>query len=113
MTGDEATCREGTELLGAGLTTVAVKTGISANAARQLTAVRAREVIEAGARQALSDLSAVPPYDPGRPCEIRVEFKVTDEPAKLARRSGVEQIDARQIVSRADDWWTAWQQFFF
>ena len=113
VTGDEASCREATALLGAGLTTVVVKTGISANAARQLTAVRAREVIEAGARQALSDLSSVPPYDPGRPCEIRVEFKVTDEPAKLARRSGVERLDARQIVSRADDWWTAWQQFFF
>ena len=51
VTGDEATCREATDLLGAGLTTVPVKTGISANAARQLTALRSRELIEAGARR--------------------------------------------------------------
>ena len=25
---------------------------------------------------------------------------------------GVEFLDARTIVSKADDWWTAWKQFF-
>jgi D-amino peptidase len=113
VTGDEATCREGKELLGPGLTTVAVKTGLGSHGARQLPARRARELIEEGARQALADVDAVAPYDPGRPCEIRVEYKVTDTPQKLARRPAVEQIAARTIVSRADDWWTAWQQFFF
>ena len=50
--------------------------------------VRARELIEAGARRALGDLSTVAPYDPGRPCEIRVEFKNTRDPAKLADAPG-------------------------
>jgi D-amino peptidase len=113
VTGDEATCREGTELLGARLTTVAVKKGHGSHGARQLPAVRARERIEDGARRALSDLKAVPPYDPGHPCEIRVEFKVTDVPSRLARYADVELADPRTIVSRADDWWTAWSQFFF
>ncbi|MDQ3894739.1 MAG: M55 family metallopeptidase [Actinomycetota bacterium] len=113
VTGDEATCREATELLGSGLTTVPVKRGIGQFAARQLPAQRARELIEEGARKALGDLDAVAPYDPGHPCEIRVEFKVTDVPKRLARRSGVELLEERKIVSRADDWWSAWQQFFF
>src|SRR6059036_1403821 len=65
VTGDEASCREGRELLGDGLTTVAVKWGFSSASARNLTPVRARERIEEGARRALSDLKAVAPFDAG------------------------------------------------
>ena len=98
---------------GAGLVTVAVKRGFGSFSARNLTPARARELIEAGAKRALSDLTAVPPYDPGRPCEIKVEYKWTQPPSKLRFRSGVELLDSRTLVSRADDWWTAWKQFFF
>jgi len=113
VTGDDASCREGEELLGAGLTTVSVKRGYSSFSARNLAPARARELIEAGARQALSDLSAVPPYDPGGPSEIRVEYKNTNAAHALRFRAGVELVDARTIVSRADTWWDAWKQFYF
>lgn len=112
VTGDDAACREGSELLGAGLTTVAVKRGLGASSARLIPPARARELVEAGARTALADPGAVPPYDPGRPAEIRVEFKNTREPKRLRGRSGIELLDTRTVVSRADDWWTAWRQFF-
>jgi D-amino peptidase len=113
VTGDDATCEEGRALLGDGLTTVAVKRGLGAHAARMVPAVRARELIEEGAKRALSDLSAVAPWDPGTPCEIRAEFKNTTEPDKLRFRPGIERVDERTIVSRADTWWEAWQQYFF
>ena len=113
VTGDEAVCREGRELLGEGLTTVSVKHGLGAFSARMLPPPVARELIEEGARKALADLSAVAPYDPGRPCEVRVEFKGSAAPDKLRYQAGVERVDGRTIVSRADDWWTAWRQFFF
>ena len=113
VTGDDAACREGTELLGDGLTTVEVKQGLGVKSARLLQPGRARELVEAGSKQALSDLKAVEPYDPGRPCEIKVEYKWTAPAASLRYRAGVELLDARTIVSRADDWWTAWKQFFF
>jgi D-amino peptidase len=113
VTGDDASCREGSDLLGEGLTTVAVKVGFSSSSARNLTPARARELIEDGAKRALSDLAAVPPYDPGRPCEIRVEFKNTNAAHALRFRAGVELIDARTVVSRADTWWEAWKQFYF
>src|SRR5205814_6507172 len=74
VTGDEATCREGTELLGAGLTTVAVKRGLGRFSARQLAPARARELIEEGAKRALADLAAVPPHDPGRPRASRAQL---------------------------------------
>jgi len=113
VTGDSAVCEEGRELLGEGLTTVSVKEGLSQHSARQLPAQRARELIEDGAKRALSDLKAVAPYDPGKPCEIEVEFKVTDAARDYGRKAGVEHTGPRTIVSRADDWWSAWQQFFF
>jgi D-amino peptidase len=113
VTGDEAACREGRALLGDALTTVAVKTGIGEQSARNVAPLRARKLLEAGAREALQDLKAVPPYDPGRPCEILVEFKTTGAPQELAYRHGVEVLEPRKVVSRADDWWSAWRQFFF
>jgi D-amino peptidase len=113
VTGDRAACREGIELLGDGLNTVEVKRGLGVKSARLLTPARARELIEAGAKQALSNLQAVEPYDPGKPCEIKVEYKWTAPPARLRFRAGVKLLDARTLVSRADDWWAAWRQFFF
>jgi D-amino peptidase len=113
VTGDEATCAEARDLLGDGLTTVAVKRGLGAHSARMLPPARARELIEEGARRALADLTAVAPYDPGRPCEIKVEFKGTHPVDRLRFRPGVERIDDRTVVSRADTWWDAWTQYFF
>jgi D-amino peptidase len=113
VTGDEASCREGRELLGDGLTTVAVKWGFSSFSARNLTPTHARELIEDGAKRALSDLSAIPPYDPGSPCEIKVEYKNTNAAHSLRYRTGVELLDPRTLVSRADTWWDAWKQFYF
>jgi D-amino peptidase len=113
VTGDEACCAEARDLLGDGLTTVAVKRGLGSASARMIPALRARELIEEGAKKALSDLSAVQPYDPGSPCEIRVEFKNTTAPDKLRTRPGVERVDDRTVVSRADTWWEAWQRYFF
>ena len=113
MTGDRAVCMEGKELLGAGLTTVEVKQGLGRFSARMKTPREARELIEAGARQALSDLAAVAPYDPGRPCEIAIEFTTPDRLQEFANRKGVEVTGASSLVVRGDDWWAAWSGFFF
>jgi D-amino peptidase len=113
VTGDEATCREATDLLGDALTTVAVKKGLGRFSARQVPPVRARELIEAGAKQALKDLSAVKPYDPGRPAEIEVEFTTPDRLVEYRNRRATEQVDAHTLVVRGDDWWAAWSQFYF
>lgn len=113
VTGDRAVCNEGRDLLGAALTTVEVKEGLGRFSARMLTPARARELIEDASKRALKDLKAVKPYDPGRPSEIRIEFTSPDRLAEYRNRKGVEILDARTLVSRADDWWTAWSNFFF
>jgi D-amino peptidase len=113
VTGDRAVCAEGRELLGDGLTTVEVKEGLGRFSARMKTPQRARELIEDGAKKALSDLSAVAPYDPGRPCEIEIDFTSADRLQEYANRKGVEATGSRSITIRGDDWWSAWSSFFF
>jgi D-amino peptidase len=113
VTGDRAVCREGRELRGEGLTTVEVKVGLGRFSARNLPAVRARELIEDGAKRALKDLKAVQPYDPGRPCEIEIEFTSPDRLIEYRNRKNVEVTGPRSIVARGDDWWQAWSDFYF
>src|SRR3954454_11066022 len=90
VTGDEAVCREGTELLGSGLTTVAVKKGLGSYSARQFPALKARELIEDGAKKALKDLSAVKPWDPGRTSEIQIDFPTPARLVEYRNRKGIE-----------------------
>ena len=113
VTGDRAVCKEGRELLGDGLTTVEVKEGLGRFSARMKTPREARALIEDGARQALSDLSAVAPYEPGRPCEIAIEFTTPDRLQEFANRKAVEVTGPSSLVVRGDDWWSAWSAFFF
>ena len=113
VTGDDVACAEGKALVGDGLTTVAVKKGLGSTSARQIPPVRARELIEAGAKQALSNLSAVAPWSPGSPCEITVEFKHTMAVDKLRFRTGVVRVDDRTISVTAETWWDAWKAFYF
>lgn len=113
VTGDVSTCREARALLGEGLTTVAVKRGLGRYSARQIPPLRAREMIEAGAREALQNLKAVAPYDPGRPSEIEVEVVSPDRADRFRNKPGVEITAPRRIVSRGPDWWSAWKQFWF
>ena len=108
-----AACREGTELLGPGLVTVPVKQGLGDFGARNVAPLRAAQA-DRGRREARARRSeGSRAVQPGQPCEIRVEFKNTLAPDKLRHRHGVERVEARMIVSRADTWWEAWKQFFF
>lgn len=113
VTGDRAVCREARQLLGDELTTVEVKEGLGRFSARQKAPRRARELIEAGAKRSLADLTAVKPYDPGQPCQIEIEFTSPDRMVEFKNRKGVETKDPLTLVSRGPDWWSAWSQFYF
>jgi D-amino peptidase len=113
VTGDRATCVEGRELLGPELETVEVKEGLGRFSARHLPPVRARKLIEEGARRALEKNEKPRPFDPGKPCEIEILFSGPELLEPYRHRLGVEVTGPLTMVSRADDWWSAWRQFFF
>ncbi len=113
VTGDHATCREAQALLGEGVTTVAVKRGYGRFSARHVPPARARQMIEDGARAAMSNVESVRPYDPGEPCEIQVRLATTEHAEKYRHRDGVEMLDGRTVAARAQDWWTAWKRIYF
>ena len=112
VTGDEAVCRESKELLGEGLATVAVKKSLTRLSARNVAPVRARKMIEEGARKALGNLGAVAPYVPARPATIKIEVQTPDRLADFKGRHGIEITGSTTAESRAGDWMTAWNQFW-
>ncbi|MDZ4764297.1 MAG: M55 family metallopeptidase [Chloroflexota bacterium] len=112
VTGDEAVCRESRGLLGDGLTTVAVKKGLTRYSARQIPPVRARQMIEDGAFQALQNLNAVKPYIPAKPTRITVEIDAIDKSADFKGRHGVTFIEPQKVVSAGADWLEAWDQIW-
>jgi D-amino peptidase len=113
VTGDTATCREVTELLGSGLTTVAVKRGLSGYSARQIAPVKARQMIEEGARLALKDLTAVKPYVPAGPTTITIDLSTADTAQPFRNRPNVEITDNdMKVISRGHDWLEAWNNIW-
>jgi D-amino peptidase len=113
VTGDEAVCRESQSLMGDGLTTVAVKRGLSRYSARQIPPVRARQMIEDGAYRALQNLATVKPFVPAKPATITIEIDNIDKMRDFMGRDGVELDDAAQkVYSRGEDWMQAWNQIW-
>lgn len=112
ITGDEATCRQGTELLGDEIVTVPVKRGLGSSSAVLIPPVRARKMIEEGAKEAIGKIGSVKPYDPGKPCEIVVEFQNIRAWEEFRQRTGVKEAGERRIRCTGPDWWSAWTIFF-
>ena len=88
------------------------KKGLSRFSARQLPPVRARQLIEDGAKNALADLTRTKPYVPENPTTIRIELASVDQLAEFKGRPGVEITGPLSVESRAEDWLTAWNQFW-
>lgn len=112
ITGDEATCREGQELLGKGLHTCQVKKSLSRYSARNVPPKKAREMIEAAAYGAVTSPIKVKPYRPGKPCTITVDLGSVDHAANFMGRHGVEIVNPLKVVSKGKDWMTAWDQIW-
>lgn len=112
VTGDTAVCREAKQLLGDSLPTVAVKKGLSRYSARQLPPTRARQLIQDAAKNALLDLDQVQPYVPKQPTTIRIEVSTVDKLADFKGRPGIEITGPVTVESKAEDWMTAWNQFW-
>jgi D-amino peptidase len=112
ISGDDATCREGQELLGKGLHAVSVKRGLSRFSARNTPPGEARGKIEAGAKFALTTKIKTKPYVPTKPTKITIDLGTVDSANQFRGRGGVEIVEPLKVVSKGRDWMTAWNQIW-
>ncbi|MEA2708979.1 MAG: D-amino peptidase [Phycisphaerales bacterium] len=112
ITGDEATCREGRELLGDGLQAVAVKKGLGRYSARNIPPRDARQIIRDGAKRALATPVKTKPYVPAKPTTITIDLGSVDSAAQFMGRAGVEIVEPLKVVSKGKDWMQAWDQIW-
>jgi len=75
VTGDDKTCAEAREWLGAGIETVEVKQGLTREGALMLAPKRARALIREAAGRALARASTIPPLKPAFPLTVRWQYK--------------------------------------
>lgn len=83
VTGDVAACREATKFFGPDCVTVAVKQGISREAAVLYPFEEARRTLYEGARRAMAAIPKCKPYKVGLPIQARMQY--------LDLRSGMAQ----------------------
>jgi D-amino peptidase len=84
VTGDEAVCKEARETLGADITTVAVKEGISREAAVLFAAEDTRKLLTEGAKCAVVSIPRLKPY------KINLPLRLTIFQRRLAPVTGEE-----------------------
>ena len=113
VSGDEATCREVTTLLGAEVTTAPVKKGLSRFSARNMAPKDACSLIEMRVAQSLSMRNWPKPYKPTAPVTFKVELATPDGATDFMGRTGVRIEGARTVVSTGDNFWQAWDQFWY
>jgi len=100
VTGDEATCREAGKFFGSNCVTVAVKRGISREAAELYPFDEARKTLYEGARRAVAAIPHCQPYKLSLPIQAKKEYLVFDDPSGPGRRVSKEGVieDALKLL---------------
>ncbi|MBX5456601.1 MAG: M55 family metallopeptidase [Thermogemmatispora sp.] len=114
VSGDAATCREVTALLGPQVVTAEVKRGLSCFSAVHMAPRDACSLIEMGVARALSTRNWPKPYKPATsPVTFKVELSGVERASDFKGRQGVEIVGPRTVVSTATTFWQAWDQFWY
>jgi len=90
VTGDEAACREATKFFGPNCVTVAVKRGISREAAELYPFDETRQALYEGARRAVAAIPKCQPYKLSVPIQAKKEYLVFDSPSGPGRPTSKE-----------------------
>jgi D-amino peptidase len=96
VTGDDAACAE-TERQFPGAVTVAVKRALSRSRARCMHPEKARELIRAGAAEAVGKAKTLTPFKPPTPITLELTYYRTDMADSSAARPGNERIGPRTV----------------
>lgn len=114
VSGDAATCKEVRALVGEQVAFAEVKQSLNRYAARCLSPHDAHNLIENQVCAALKDRNNWPkPYKVSSPVEFKVELASPDKCKDFLGKMGCEVLDARTVVSRGDNFWKVWDQFWY
>jgi D-amino peptidase len=78
-----------------------------------MAAKDACSLIEMRVAQSLSMHNWPKPYKPAAPVTFKVELATPDRVAEFKGRTGVRIEGSRTIVSTGDNFWQAWDQFWY
>ena len=92
VTGDEATCREAKEFFGPECVTVAVKRGITREAAELYPFDETRQALYEGGKRAVAAIGRCEPYKLSLPIQAKKEYLVFDSPGGPGRRISKEGV---------------------
>lgn len=112
VSGDAATCREVTELVGEEVVAAPVKVGLGRYSARHLPAVDARALIEGRVYGALASRNWPKPLKFASPVTFTVELASSDRAAEFVGKPGVVLTGARTVTAQGDSFSRAWDCFW-
>lgn len=113
VSGDEATCREVTALLGDDVITAPVKTGLGRYASRNMAPRDACSLIEMRVAQAISMRHWPQPLAFTPPVTFRVEVATPDRVNDFKGRAGVVVEGPRTVSATGDNFWQAWDRLWY
>src|SRR2546425_696793 len=113
VSGDEATCREVITLLGEDVVTAPVKTGLGRFSAVNMAPKDACSLIEMRVAQAISMKHWPRPLKFTGPVTFKVELASPDRVNDFIGRTGVRIEGPRTVSSTGDNFWQAWNQFWY
>ena len=111
VTGDDVVCAESAALLGPGLQTLAVKTGLGRFSARHFSPARARDEIEQASRAALRAPRTRRSTTRARPARSPSSSTPPTRPTRFAT-AATWSSRARARSRHADTWWDAWRAIY-
>jgi D-amino peptidase len=114
VSGDAATCQEVQELCGDQVVTAPVKLGLGRYAARNMAPADACALIEERVEMALRNRENWPkPLTFTPPVTFKVELATPDRAPAFYGRTGVEVVGPRTVQATADNFWKAWDAFWY
>jgi len=112
VSGDEAVCREATELLGDRLVTAPVKTGLGKYSAAHMVPEDSRRLIQSRVTEALRNAGRVPLYKPAEPCTVEIQFTSPEIASDYEKLPGIEQSGPCGIRVTMDSCYAVWKLLF-
>lgn len=113
VSGDEATCREVTTLLGENVVTAPVKTGLGRYSSRNMAPRDACSLIEMRVAQAISMKHWPQPFKFTAPVTFRIDLASPDRIDDFKGRTGVAIEGPRTVSATGANFWEAWDKIWY